>query len=269
MNHGARFGVLNEETGRYHLLTGDPLYSGLEQSGEVITADEAHFVAPMLPRSKVIGFHQPFGAARSEIHGNEILPNEISSNKVSSSEILRSEISAPELTAYLKPNTSVVGTNVPVVIPKWAPSAEISFTPQLGLIVSRPCKEVPSAMVGEMIFGYLLVAVGEIPELAAKDPARAYAFDTSCLSGPIVETGMPTGDFQFSFDLGADGYDASVKIDVEMLSNRIALASDIATLLPGDLILSGPLAKALTAREGDEIVFQNTGLGTLQNSVLK
>lgn len=259
MNHGARFGVLNEETGRYHLLTGDPLYSGLEQSGEVITADEAHFVAPMLPRSKVIGFHQPFGTARKEISGN----------KVASSEILSSEISAPELTAYLKPNTSVVGTNVPVVIPKWAPSEEISFTPQLGLIVSRPCKEVPSAMVGEMIFGYLLVAVGEIPELAAKDSARAYAFDTSCLSGPIVETGMPVGDFQFSFDLGADGYDASVEIDAEMLSNRIALASDIATLLPGDLILSGPLGKALTAREGDEIVFQHTELGTLQNSVLK
>lgn len=266
MNNGARFGVLNEETGRYHVLVGDPLYSGFEQSGEVITADEAHFVAPMLPRSKVLGFAQQFGVNTSSDVRNSVSRSETITGNADCS---GSENFCAELTAYLKPNTSVVGPNVPVIIPQWAAQQRVSLTPQLGLIVSRPCKEVPLTMASEVIFGYLLVAAVSLPEFAATDSARAYAFDTSCLAGPILETGMPTGDFAFSFDVGADGYDASISIDADQLAYRISAAAEIATLLPGDIILTGPLGKALPAVAGDKIVFQHTKLGTLQNPVLQ
>ncbi|WP_353067137.1 fumarylacetoacetate hydrolase family protein [Arcanobacterium hippocoleae] len=242
INDGARFGVLNEETGRYHLLNADPLYSGFEQSGQVIAPSEAHFVAPMLPRSKVIGFQSAFS---------------------------ESDLAESGFGAYFKPNTSVVGTDVPVSMPNWAKGQGLSVTPQLGLVVSRLCKDVPESMAADVIFGYLLVTDVSVPELAAQDPVQAFGFDTSCPSGPILETGLPSGEFAFAFDAGENGYDGVIHFDLQSLARRIAFASQVATLLPGDIILTGALGEKLRVQDGDEIVFENTALGVLRNPVLK
>ncbi|XCB29893.1 fumarylacetoacetate hydrolase family protein [Arcanobacterium hippocoleae] len=178
VDNGARFGVLNEETNRFHLLSGDPLYSGFEQSGQVVSRDEIRFVAPMLPRSKVIGFVQNFNCGEADTIENKLL------------------------STYIKPNTSVIGPDVPITLPRWVSNGEAEVTPQLGLIISRPCKDVPESMVKDIIFGYMLVSAVGLSALAGSDPAKAYAFDTSCPSGPIIETGLPSGKFEFTFDAG-------------------------------------------------------------------
>ncbi|WP_216395864.1 DUF2437 domain-containing protein, partial [Arcanobacterium phocae] len=90
MSQGPRFAVVDEETGNYHVIAGDPMYSGIEPTGEIVAADEANLVSPIIPRSKVVGlggtYHQE-GQPEPDI------------------------TKAP--VTFLKPNTAVVGPNVP------------------------------------------------------------------------------------------------------------------------------------------------------------
>lgn len=245
---GARFGVLNEETGRYHLLVGDPLYSGLTQSGKVISATEAHFLAPMLPRSKVVGFVEKFSTANQS-----------------------GACANADYDLYLKPNTSVIGTDVPIIVPTWAESGKVEVSAQLGMIISRPCKDLMPHLVKEkeVVFGYVLVSAVNLPLPYANSSAKVFGFDTSCATGPILSTGMPEGEFEFTFNVGEQGYDATVMIDANEIAQRVSHASQVATLLPGDIVLTGPLGENIMASAGDEIVFENTMLGLLRNPVLK
>ena len=87
LDQGPRFAALDEETGTYLVLSDDPLFGKIEATVQRISADDAHLVAPMIPRSKVVGYEGTFGVD-AEAGG---------------------ATSLADLTMFLKPNTSVVG----------------------------------------------------------------------------------------------------------------------------------------------------------------
>ena len=55
LNQGPRFAVVDEDTGNYMVLADDPMYSGIEPTGQVVAQADANLVSPMIPRSKVVG----------------------------------------------------------------------------------------------------------------------------------------------------------------------------------------------------------------------
>ena len=85
-----RFGVVGEADGVQVIavITGDPLYAGIQLTGERIALDDVRLLAPVLPRSKVIGIGRNYAAHAAEL-GNEV---------------------PSEPLVFLKPNNSVVGT---------------------------------------------------------------------------------------------------------------------------------------------------------------
>ena len=48
-----RFGILDERD--LIVLAGDPLYQGFETTGERVSLKDATLLAPVIPRSKVVG----------------------------------------------------------------------------------------------------------------------------------------------------------------------------------------------------------------------
>ena len=93
-----RFAAVGEDrTGERVLavLDGDPLYRPIQLTGETIPLADARLVAPVLPRSKVVGVGRNYREHAAEL-GNEV---------------------PAEPLLFLKPNTSVIGPGEPIVLP--------------------------------------------------------------------------------------------------------------------------------------------------------
>ncbi len=77
-------------------LAGDPLYVGVQLTERELPLSEVRLLAPVLPRSKVVGIGRNYAAHAAEM-GNEV---------------------PAEPLMFLKPNTSVVGPGDPVFYPR-------------------------------------------------------------------------------------------------------------------------------------------------------
>lgn len=231
LNHGPRFAAVDDRTGNYHVLAGDPIYSGVESTGEVVSAAEANLVSPMIPRSKVAGL---IDASADLTIGPDI---------------------------FLKPNTSVVGPDVPIVTPTAANRVEIF--PQLAVVIRRLCKDVPLAQVDDVIFGYTVAADARANFDNA--PAAARAFDTSCPLGPVIATKLPTAVTVTANRNGVGAVEFAVELD--RVKELVSYISTLFTLLPGDIILAGA-PQAVSSSSGDEIVCEIAEIGALRSPVV-
>ena len=264
---GPRFALINPQTGRYEVLVGDPLYTSPQLSGESFTPDEVQVLAPMLPRSKVLCWQGNYAenllafSAAAEAEAETSAAAEIpAAAAVDMSGALT------ELQAYLKPNTAVSGQNTPITIPSYA--ASLAVAPQLGVIISRPCKKLSVRGAAEVIYGLTLLQSAYIPDIAGKSAAAAYAFDTSCPLGPIIETEVQDASITLTRSFQEHKEEAELllrRIDIQKL---VAAASHIATFLPGDIIGLGNLLPPCEVQAGDELQISASGLGSLRNPVI-
>ncbi|WP_216378178.1 fumarylacetoacetate hydrolase family protein [Arcanobacterium phocae] len=246
MSQGPRFAVVDEETGNYQIIAGDPMYSGIEPTGEIVAAEEANLVSPIIPRSKVVGL----GAT----YYQEGQPE-------------------PDITkapvTFLKPNTAVVGPNVPIAEPSFA--TDLHHEAELAIIISRLCKDVPEDRVAEVIFGYTVANDVTDVSTAKTDPqwARAKGFDTSCPIGPVIVTDLDTSDLTIRLTIDGkvvqEGTTAKMAYSIPQI---VSYVSSCFTLLPGDIILTGAVAPGIPGGPGSEVEAYVEGIGTLRNPVV-
>ncbi|MBM7825202.1 2-keto-4-pentenoate hydratase/2-oxohepta-3-ene-1,7-dioic acid hydratase in catechol pathway [Arcanobacterium pluranimalium] len=239
LEQGPRFAVIEEPAQRYHVIAGDPLYSGIEQTGQVFNSDEARLVAPMLPRSKVVGSTTSFVQ-------NMATP------------------SAAKL--YLKPNTSVVGVDVPVVVPQWA--SRVTSAPNLAVVISRPCRDVPPERVADVIFGYTMANAICAPDFAQDSPAQAFAFDTSCPLGLVIDTAFEAGEYEVFSEINDAVLRGTIDVDADKVAEYVAKVSQVFSLLPGDVILLGDALEPVEIATGDDVVVSIGDMGDLRNPVV-
>ena len=242
LDQGPRFAVVDEATGNYRVLADDPLYSQIQPTGQIVAAADANLVAPMLPRSKVIGFGDNYNRP-------DFRPD---TGKVP--------------TTFLKPNTAVVGPNVPIVAPAW--SGNIIHEAELAVVISRLCKDVPVERAHEVIFGYTVgndVADG-LTQKSDLQWARAKGFDTSCPIGPVIVTDLDVSDLEITLSVDGEVKGRGTTADLARgVPELIALASSMFTLLPGDIILTGAAFPSIPAGPGAEVVCSVAGIGELRN----
>ncbi|GAA4922970.1 fumarylacetoacetate hydrolase family protein [Nesterenkonia rhizosphaerae] len=240
------YGILSGEPGEETLtqLIGDPFYQGIQQSGQTHKLEDVRLVAPIIPRSKIVGVGRNYADHAKEL-GNE-LPT------------------SPLL--FLIPNTAVVGPQEPVTLPSF--SEEVSYEAELAVVIGRICKDVPIERVDEVIFGYTVSN-----DVTARDAqrtdnqwARAKGFDGSSPLGPWIETELDTDDLRVTGRLNGetvqDGTTADMVFGVRELVSYISQAF---TLLPGDVILTGTPAGVGLLSDGDRFEAEVEGIGTLTN----
>jgi 2-keto-4-pentenoate hydratase/2-oxohepta-3-ene-1,7-dioic acid hydratase in catechol pathway len=227
-------------------LAGDPLYAGVRLTDEQHTVADVRLLAPVLPRSKVVGIGRNYAAHAAEM-GNEV---------------------PSEPLVFLKPNTSVVGPGDPVVYP--AQSREVHFEGELAVVIGRICRDVPAERAAEVVFGYTVGNDVTARDLQRKDVqfTRGKGFDTFCPLGPWVETELDTSALRvrtfLNGDLKQDGSTKDLIFDIPTL---IAYVSSVMTLLPGDVILTGTPEGVGPMEVGDEVDVVVEGIGTLTNPV--
>lgn len=231
-------------------LAGDPLYVGLKLLEKEHRLGDVRLLAPVLPRSKVVGIGRNYAAHASEL-GNEV---------------------PAEPLMFIKPNTSVVGPGDPIHYPPQ--TRDLQFEGELAVVIGRICRDVPPEQATDVIFGYTIANDVTARDLQRSDGqfTRAKGFDTFCPLGPWIETDLDPNDFAegrrvqtfLNGDVKQDGSTSDMVFDVPAL---VAHVSSVMTLLPGDVILTGTPEGVGPMEVGDEVEVAVEGLGALTNPV--
>lgn len=174
---------------------------------------------------------------------------------------------------FLKPNTAIIGPNVPIRLP--ANASPVHFEGELALVVGRPCKDVPAVRAVDFILGY---TIGN--DMSARDQqradgqwTRAKGHDTFCPVGPWIVTDLgplDPDDLELRTEVNGEVKQHSrTSLMVHRVSAIMEWISAVMTLLPGDLILTGTPAGVGPVEDGDTVSITVEGIGTLTNPVVR
>lgn len=236
------FGVVSGD--EVEILAGDPLYSGITKTGEKVSLSAVKLLAPVIPRSKVVCVGKNYAD-----HAKEM------------------DSAVPEQPViFIKPNTSVIGPDDAIVWP--AMSQRVDHEAELAIVIGKICKDVPKERVKDVIFGYTIGNDVTARDLQKVDGqwSRAKGFDTFCPLGPWIETEIDPSDLAISAEV--DGQvrqsdrTSSMIFDIPTIINFI---SQVYTLLPGDVILTGTPAGVGLIPVGSTVSITIEGIGTLSN----
>jgi 2-keto-4-pentenoate hydratase/2-oxohepta-3-ene-1,7-dioic acid hydratase in catechol pathway len=232
-------------------LTGDPIAMPVQLTGERHELDAVRLLAPVIPRSKVIGVGRNFAAHAAEL-GNEV----------------------PKIPLiFYKPNTSVIGPDESIVYPE--PVTELAYEGELAVVIGRICRDVPPERVGEVIFGYTVGNDVTARDLQKSDGqwARAKGYDTFCPLGPWITTHQSIdeiSDVMITTTIdGEQRQHGSTALMIRDITDLVVHISSFTTLLPGDVILTGTPEGVGELLPGHEVSVTVDGIGTLTNPVIR
>ena len=177
---------------------------------------------------------------------------------------------AAEPVLFLKPSTSVAGPQDPIAYPVKL-TERVEYEGELAVIIGRLCRDVPVHRAGEVIFGYACANDVTARDLAERDGqwTRAKGFDTFCPLGPWIETAADPADAELVTQVNGGvrqrARTSQLRYGVPAL---IAYVSQVMTLLPGDVLLTGTPPGAGPLTDGDEVSVTIEGIGTLANRVV-
>lgn len=248
-----RYAIVDGEAGQEELvvLTGDPMYTPGTLTGERVKfTDEVRLLAPVIPRSKAICLGKNYAA-----HAKEIPARGPDSD-------------VPIM--FLKPNTAVIGPDDPIVLPSY--SDKVQLEAELAVVIGRMARDISAENADTYIYGYTCANDVTARDLQAKEDQwfRAKAFDTSLPLGPWIETELNGDDVAITSRINGEvtqaGHSRDMIVDVRQ---AVAMASEVTTLLPGDVILTGTPSGVTTINHGDVVEIDIAGLGVLRNPVLR
>ena len=183
---------------------------------------------------------------------------------------LGNEVPAEPL-LFFKPPSSLIAHGATIVLPT-SLSQRVEYEGELTMVIGRTCRNIGSGEdVRAYIFGYTCANDVTARDLQKKDGQwwRAKGFDTFCPVGPIVCDEIdPWAGVQVETRVnGVVKQSASTKIFIFPLDLILRHISQVMTLLPGDVVLTGTPAGVGPLAAGDEVTVTVAGIGTLSNPV--
>lgn len=170
---------------------------------------------------------------------------------------------------FLKPPTTVIGTDDDIVYPKM--SRRVDFEAELGVIIKEVTRAVSVNEASQKIFGFTCANDVTARDLQKKDGqwTRAKSFDTFCPLGPFIVTDVDPQSLAISLTLNGQRKQFSNTSQMIFSVNQlVSFVSHIMTLLPGDVLLTGTPSGVGPVQPGDEVVVEIEGIGTLKNRVV-
>ncbi|TRW89126.1 fumarylacetoacetate hydrolase family protein [Mycolicibacterium sp. 018/SC-01/001] len=229
-------------------LTGPP-HDGVDMSGATIDRSAARLIAPAAP-SKIFCLGRNYAAHRSEMGF--------------------AHDGAPSV--FMKPPTTIIGPGDDIVLPPARLSEHVEHEAELAVIIGKRARFVGAADAWSYILGFTCANDVSARDLQRGDPhpTRGKGFDTFCPVGPWIETDLDVASglrLRCSVNgvLRQDASTADMTYDIPFL---IEYLSGFATLLPGDLILTGSPGGTEAIHAGDTVEVDVEGIGTLVTGVV-
>lgn len=169
---------------------------------------------------------------------------------------------------FLKPLTTLIGPEDEVVIPQM--SDRVEYEAELVVVIGKTMKDVAEDQVFDSIFGYTCGNDVTARDLQQKDGqwTRSKGFDTFCPMGPWIVTDLDSSELDIRSILNGETKQSSnTKYFIYSVAKLISYISQIMTLNPGDVIMTGTPEGVGPMKSGDEIVIEVEGIGQLSNTI--
>ena len=169
---------------------------------------------------------------------------------------------------FLKPSTTVIGEADAIRLPP--SSAQVDYEGELAVVIGTPARNVSPENALRHVFGYAAAndVTARDQQRADGQFTRAKSYDSFCPLGPWVETVLDPSDLRLVTRVnGVVKQDGRTSQMIHDIPKQIAFISEVMTLLPGDVILTGTPAGVGPIVAGDSVSVEIEGIGTLTNTV--
>ena len=169
---------------------------------------------------------------------------------------------------FLKPPTTVIGPGDDIRYP--AMSSQVDFEGELGIVISDRVSGITPAESRRHILGYTCANDVTARDLQRQDGqwTRAKGFDTFCPAGPWIETDLDPDDLLIETWLNGERRQSSRTSQfVFGVDHLVSFISQVMTLEPGDLIITGTPSGIGPMQRGDSVEVRIEGIGSLVNKV--
>jgi 2-keto-4-pentenoate hydratase/2-oxohepta-3-ene-1,7-dioic acid hydratase in catechol pathway len=171
---------------------------------------------------------------------------------------------------FLKPPTAVIGPGDIIQYP--GTSSQVDYEAELGIVIKDRVKGIRPEDAHKHILGYTCANDVTARDLQKKDGqwTRAKSFDTFCPVGPWIETALEPDDVLVeSFLNGSRRQSSRTSEFIFTVGHLVSFISQVMTLYPGDLVITGTPSGIGPMAPGDEIEVRIEGVGSLKNVVMK
>jgi len=240
---GPAFGVVRDD--HVVLMEGHP-FGDHRLTNQVAGLSDVRLLAPIIP-TKIMAAGKNYAAHAAE---------------------MGSDVPAEPL-IFSKPATSVIGPGDVIRLP--ALSNDVHHEAELAVVIGRLTRKVAVEHALDAVLGYTCANDVTARDLQRSDGqwTRAKGFDTFCPLGPWIETDLKP----------EEGLDVTCKVNDEVrqqgstddlvfdVAQLVSYCAAFATLLPGDVILTGTPAGVGPILDGDVVTVSIEGVGDLTNPV--
>jgi 2-keto-4-pentenoate hydratase/2-oxohepta-3-ene-1,7-dioic acid hydratase in catechol pathway len=241
---GPRYGVL--EGAEVAVIAPHP-FAAHRPTGERVPLAGLRLLAPVIP-SKVVAVGRNYREHVAEMGG---------------------EVPAEPL-FFLKPSSSVIGPGEPIRLPTDR-STEVHHEAELAVVVGALLQRVSPEAARQGILGYTAANDVTARDLQRRESQwfRAKGFDSFCPLGPAIATDLDPAAVRIRClvdgEVRQDGTTADLVWDVATLVSEI---SQVVTLLPSDVVLTGTPAGVGPLQPGQTVRVEVEGVGALENPVV-
>jgi 2-keto-4-pentenoate hydratase/2-oxohepta-3-ene-1,7-dioic acid hydratase in catechol pathway len=170
---------------------------------------------------------------------------------------------------FMKPPTTVIATRQPIVYP--SQSEQVEYEGELALVIGDRAYQCSPEQAAQKIWGYTIANDVTARDLQRRDGqwTRAKGFNTFCPLGPWIVRELSTEAKLQTFVNDETEPRQSAIVDQMVVSpaQLVSYISQVMTLLPGDVVLTGTPEGVGPVMVGDRIRIEIEGIGNLENPV--
>jgi 2-keto-4-pentenoate hydratase/2-oxohepta-3-ene-1,7-dioic acid hydratase in catechol pathway len=171
---------------------------------------------------------------------------------------------------FLKPPTSIIASETEIKYPPL--SQRVDYEGELALIIGDRTSDCTPEEAQTKIWGYTIANDVTARDLQKQDGqwSRAKGFDTFCPLGPWIVRELNPGARLQTF-LNEDVNPVQSACIDQMVfppDFLVSYISQVMTLLPGDVVLTGTPEGVGSLRLGDRVRVEIEGIGRLENTVI-
>ncbi len=170
---------------------------------------------------------------------------------------------------FLKPPSAVIFNNDAIVYP--AQTQELHYEAELAVVIKDKIKNISEAEAPKHILGFTCANDVTARDLQRRDGqwTRAKSFDTFCPLGPQIVSNISPDHLAINLYLNGEKKQSSNTSNLIFKVNYlVAFISQVMTLLPEDVILTGTPAGIGPMQVGDEVRVEIEGIGSLVNKIV-
>lgn len=170
---------------------------------------------------------------------------------------------------FLKPPTAMNAPGGEIHLPPGV--GRVDYEGELAAVIGRRAHRVRPEDALSYVLGYTCANDVTARELQKRDGqwTRAKGFDGFCPLGPWVETDLDPSDLLLETYLNGERVQSTRTSDMIFdVATIVSFVSNVMTLLPGDIVLTGTPMGVGELHAGDTVEVRIEGIGTLSSRVM-